>query len=283
MVDQRFIDAMQALKDLGENVAVPMKGGKMYTMVKDRIEIFRSEFGAEFGITTQVDCSWGFDHGAAIVAQAQISDGQRIIASGWAVEFVGSTKLTDASPVEVAETSAIGRALACFGLHGGEYSSLNEMVAHDRKQNFRDDGRRGDGRGDDRNDDRRGNGHDDRRDRPDDRRDRPDPRDDRRNPRDDRDDDRRDDRRDPPNRQVAQKSQWYVPTDEGILWKEGEQETQRIISEVDGIGTTHELTRYWSDLKPTIDILKTDKDVGMDLIAEIKAAFATRHNMLGAR
>lgn len=255
-MDQRFVDAMQALKDLGEDVSVPMKGGKSYVMVKDRIEIFRQFFGAEYGINTTVDYKYGFPDGAPVVAAAFISDGSgNVVASGWAVEFVGSSDANDASPVEVAETSAIGRALACFGLHGGEYSSLNEMEAHQRKQDFR--------RGDDRRepyrvpDNARGNG-------------------------DIRRDDRgRDDRRDG-RVEWEQKSQWYVPTDPKEIWDDRVDVSGKIADQVEGIGTTHELTRYWSDLKPTIDILKEEKD-GMGIIAEIKAAFATRHNMLGAK
>ena len=34
--------------------------------------------------------------------------------------------------LENCETSAIGRALAAFGLHGGEYSSVNELEAQER-------------------------------------------------------------------------------------------------------------------------------------------------------
>jgi len=235
MSAEHFSNAMQALQEIADHVAVPMKGGKHYTMVKDRVEIFRREFGDDYGINTKVDYQWGFDQGAPVVANAVIADrGGRVVASGWAVEYVGSTKLTDASPVEVAETSAIGRALACFGLHGGEYASLNEMEAHQRKDDFR---------------------HNDV----------------------------------APPKQVERQSerqrpvsQWYVPTEHEATWLKPEEECRRITHEIDGINTTHELGRYWSELKPAMDIIRNDVE-GQDIIAEIKAAFATRHNYLGSQ
>jgi hypothetical protein len=240
MPNERLIAAMTAMQGMP---TVQVKGGGHYTMVKDRIEVFRQEFGSEFGIETKVDYEQGFGDGAPVVASAQIiDDNNRVIASGWAVEFVGSTQITDASPVEVAETSAIGRALACFGLHGGEYASLNEMQAAERKQNFR-----------------QGNGNMPRDNGPEQRR--PDP---------------------ALQRQVERNriSEFYVPTDHDAVWLQPEVESNKIIDEIERIGTVHELGRYWSDLKPAIDIFKTDQ-LGLDLIAEIKAAFATRHSSLG--
>lgn len=111
------------------------KGGKKYSMVKDRVEVFRETFGSEYGIVTDVDYSMGFEFGSIIVGKAHIIDRQNnVLASGTAMEIVGSNEVTKTSAVEAVETSAIGRALACFGLHGGEYASDFEMVAVDRKQ-----------------------------------------------------------------------------------------------------------------------------------------------------
>lgn len=254
MTNKKFIDAMQALHELGEQVAVPMKGGKSYVMVKDRIEIFRQHFGDEYGIDTNVIFNEGFDSGAPVLAKASIRHVQSaaVVASGWAVEFVGSTKLTDASPVEVAETSAIGRALACFGLHGGEYASLNEMETHERKAEFRG------GKNPAANyaaptAPKQGNGG----------------------------------RQLDPGlaRQVERnrdQSDWYVPTDHDAFWLQPELEVEKIVNEIEGISTTHELGKYWSDLKPFVEVIKKDP-VGQDVIAEIKAAFATRHNTVGAQ
>jgi len=241
MSSESFNNAMGALQEIADHVAVPMKGGKHYTMVKDRIEIFRREFGDEFGIITELDYREGFSQGAPIIAHATIShrDGF-VVATGWAVEYVGSTKLTDASPVEVAETSAIGRALACFGLHGGEYASLNEIEAHVRKEDFRQEAPP------------------------------PNPFKHELPP------------RNQPRTERQPSGQWYVPSDHDALWIKPEAECNNIINQIEEIGTTHELGHYWSDLKPILAIWKTDP-AGKDIIAEIKAAFATRNNALGGQ
>jgi hypothetical protein len=263
MPNERLSHAMEQMRTMP---SVMVRGGKQYTMVKDRIEIFRQEFGDEYGIETTVDYSKGFADGAPVVAHTTIIDpNNRVIASGWAIEFVGSTDITDGSPVEVAETSAIGRALACFGLHGGEYASLNEMESAERKQEFRRDGR---------NDGRNGRGDNGRNDQ-------------RRQPEaDERSMVNR--RNSDPGlaRQVAmnepQTMGFYVPTDHDAVWLQPEVESNRIIEQIESIGSVHELGRYWSELKPAIDIFK-GQQLGLDLIAEIKAAFATRNNFLGGQ
>ena len=240
MADQRFTDVMQALKELGDEVAVPMKGGKFYTMVKDRIEIFRREFGAEFGIDTNVDFREGFGQGAAVVANAKITaTDNTIVASGWAVEFVGSTKLTTASPVEVAETSAIGRALACFGLHGGEYASLDEMSAHQRKDEFRGDKNYAPSQVV----------------RPIHQKPEPEFRQD--------------------NGPATGNGGIYVPSDHDAMWLQPEAEVDKILEQIEEIETQHELGDYWAKLKPFMKVVNKDHP---DLIAEIKAAFVERQN-----
>ena len=240
MPDQRFIDAMLALQSISDNVAVKTKGGKYYTMVKDRIEIFRREFGDEFGIVTNVDYEHGFSDGTPIVASAQILKNDRVIASGYAVEFVGSTKITEASPVEVAETSAIGRALACFGLAGGEYASLNEVEAHDRKEQYQAGAKQAQPTF------RQPNGPVPA---PVQTRDRP--------------------------YTNAEKSEFWVPTDDDSMWLQPELTLNNICAQIDQLETTQDLGHYWSDLKGFVGAIKTENP---DMLAEIKAAFATRHN-----
>jgi hypothetical protein len=113
-----------------------MLNGKVYSMVKDRVEAFRAYFGFAYGIDTSVDYTHGFTRGSMIVAVAKIIDNAtgHIIASGHAMEWVGNGDIGTTAPIEACETSAIGRALAAFGLHGGEYASANEMEAVPRKK-----------------------------------------------------------------------------------------------------------------------------------------------------
>lgn len=97
------------------------KNGKKYLDVKDRLEIFRGVFGHIYGIDTDI-----FFQAGDIVAKASIMRDQFVVASGHAMVVNGDGGF---SPVETAETKAIGRALACLGLHGGEYPSSAEMIS----------------------------------------------------------------------------------------------------------------------------------------------------------
>jgi hypothetical protein len=135
-MDERLAKAMEEIQRQKEDHGVDIHG-KLYSLVQDRIEVFRRTFGTEYGIDTKVDYSEGFGRGAVVVATAKIISASGItVASGHACEFVGSSRFTSHSPVEVAETSAIGRALASFGLHGGEYASGDEVGAAVRKEHF---------------------------------------------------------------------------------------------------------------------------------------------------
>lgn len=136
--NSRFKEAIALMEGERDKNGLVLEDGRRYSMVKSRVEVFRKLFGSEFGIRTKVDYSNGVTRGAVIVAHAEIIDeNSRVMASGHAAEFVGSNDITTTSPIEAAETSAIGRALACFGLHGGEYASGNEMQAIPRKTEAR--------------------------------------------------------------------------------------------------------------------------------------------------
>jgi hypothetical protein len=135
-MDQRLGEAMNRIQRQKQESGINIRG-KIYSMVQDRVEIFRQVFGSDYGIDTQITYPEGFDKGCVIVACAKVTNGEgQVVASGWASEIIGSSKFTTTSPIEVAETSAIGRALASFGLHGGEYASANEVQAAVRKEAY---------------------------------------------------------------------------------------------------------------------------------------------------
>lgn len=130
-MENKFIQAMDGVSALNETHGVKQKGGKQYTEVAKRVEVFRREFGGEYGIETNII----LNDGNAVIIKAEIrtADGF-VIGSGIAEEIRGSSYITKTSAVEVCETSAIGRALASLGLHGGQYASANEMVGVERKK-----------------------------------------------------------------------------------------------------------------------------------------------------
>ena len=122
---------MQEVNNLNRTEGVTQRGGKKYTMVSTRVEAFRKAFGMDYGIETEIIS----DNGQNVVAKAVIKnkDGM-IIGSGYAEEVRGTSNVNKTSAIENCETSAIGRALASIGLHGGQYASINEVEQAQQKE-----------------------------------------------------------------------------------------------------------------------------------------------------
>lgn len=106
--------------------------GKEYETVALRVQRFRESHGTDYSIITEVlhrseQC---------VVMIARILDGNgRIIATGHAEEYRTTSSINKTSALENCETSAIGRALAAFGMGGTEFASADEVAnAITRKQ-----------------------------------------------------------------------------------------------------------------------------------------------------
>jgi len=97
--------------------------GKEYYTVAERVHTFR-ETSPDLTIETEI-VRW---EGDDVVVKASISDNGKLIATGLAHEVRGSTNINKTSHVENCETSAIGRALAAFGLAGTEYATADEVA-----------------------------------------------------------------------------------------------------------------------------------------------------------
>jgi len=122
--------AMAEVNDLNRTHGVTQRGGKKYTEVFVRVEAFRKAFGTDHGINTEILT----DDGKRVVVKASITNSAgMVVGSGMAEEIRGQGNVNKTSALENAETSAIGRALASIGLHGGTYASLNEIDAVPRK------------------------------------------------------------------------------------------------------------------------------------------------------
>lgn len=128
---KKFHSAMDLVAELNKSHGVKQRGGKQYTEVAKRVEAFRMTFGGEYGIDTDVL----HNDGKTVVVKATVRDQNGfVVGSGLAEEIRGSSHITKTSAIEVCETSAIGRALASLGLHGGQYASSNEIEGVKRKE-----------------------------------------------------------------------------------------------------------------------------------------------------
>ena len=243
MTHEKFNDLIEKMHEWRNEMGVPIDG-RLYSLVKDRVELFRREFGDEYGIDTSLKWT-GFKNGDAVVASAKITGiTGNVLASGHAVTFIGDDEFSTYAPVEIAETSAIGRALACFGMHGGEYASANEIEKVDHNRSAR-------------------NSTPDHRQQKDNR------------------DNRQPVNNQPLRQQVPRENRTglYVPSDHEAMWVQPDIEQQKIMDEVDRIRNPDTLAKYYSELKPWITA--TEKD-NYPLVAEVKAAFATISKQLEA-
>ena len=97
--------------------------GKEYETVASRVKRFRAE-KPSYSIVTDIV----MHDNDKVIIKASILDNGIILATGHAEEVRKSSKINQTSAVENCETSAIGRALACFGYLGSEFASADEVV-----------------------------------------------------------------------------------------------------------------------------------------------------------
>lgn len=110
---------------------IVMIHNKAYKTVAARINEFRQAH-PEFGVHTEI---LSIDD-ATVVCRAVITDeAGRQISSGIAEESRTSSRINQTSAVENCETSAVGRALAFFGMAGTEIASADEVAGAIAQQN----------------------------------------------------------------------------------------------------------------------------------------------------
>ena len=131
MTDIDLKTVMAAVNDMNKSHGVTQRGGKKYTEVAKRIEVFRAHFGIDYGFNTEILV----DDGQRVVVRASIKHFSGfVISQGVAEEIRGSSNVNTTSALENCETSAWGRALAAIGLHGGQIASINEIETAKRNQ-----------------------------------------------------------------------------------------------------------------------------------------------------
>lgn len=127
-VENKELTVMQKMiKEINETTDKVLIDGRTYTTVAKRLEILRKHLADNVRISTKhlhVDDD-------KIIFRTKISlweDGKwKDVATGHAEEKRNATEINKKAALENAETSSIGRALANFGLSGGEFASINEV------------------------------------------------------------------------------------------------------------------------------------------------------------
>ncbi len=104
--------------------------GKEYKTVALRIQEFREKYPGHTILTELVEAN-----DTLVIVKATISWEGVVIATGYAEEVRTASKINRTSALENAETSAVGRALAFFGLGGSEIASADEVASAINQQN----------------------------------------------------------------------------------------------------------------------------------------------------
>ena len=96
--------------------------GKPYYTVVERLKMLKADFKINYSLTSELlQC----DNERVVVKATLSIDGNEY--TGLAEEIRNASKINKTSALEVAETSAFGRALSSAGYYGSEFCSANEL------------------------------------------------------------------------------------------------------------------------------------------------------------
>ena len=121
----------RCIGDLHKQKSVSQHGKDYYT-VATRHNLFMQYFNDYTEINTDIIPELCNDKRVAVKCTIKVS-GHKY--TGMALEEFGSSFINKTSALENAETSALGRALAAFGLHGSEFASADELINAKMNQN----------------------------------------------------------------------------------------------------------------------------------------------------
>ena len=110
--------------DLHKQKSVSQHGKDYYT-VATRHNLFMQYFSDRAEINTDIIPELCNDKRVAVKCTINVYGNKY---TGMALEEFGSSFINRTSALENAETSALGRALAAFGLHGSEFASADELI-----------------------------------------------------------------------------------------------------------------------------------------------------------
>lgn len=105
--------------------------GKQYLTVANRINTFRADH-PDWMIATEVVSA---DDERVVMKATIATPGGQIVSTGYAEEVRSASAINRTSALENAETSAVGRALAFYGLAGTEIASADEVANAIKQQN----------------------------------------------------------------------------------------------------------------------------------------------------
>lgn len=134
--NEKLANLINEIRNNKTDGVITFEDGKTYTKVDYRLRKAREVFGFDINIITNIISNTG--HEVVMRAEIQFYDTRlncfRTVATGTSSEARDKSVFNRFSYIEIAETSAIGRALANLGLFGNEYASANEITVAKTQQ-----------------------------------------------------------------------------------------------------------------------------------------------------
>ena len=109
--------------EVKKNTGIVSIHGKEYQTVAKRIADFRADYPQR-----TIACELIESNDERVVMKASILEGDLLISTGYAEEKRDASTINQTSALENCETSAVGRALAFFGMAGTEIASADEVA-----------------------------------------------------------------------------------------------------------------------------------------------------------
>lgn len=140
MTPNQKLEKVKELVETSRDGVIIMEDGKAYTKVSERVKRIRQVFGFDIKIVSNV---LDFEaNRVRVEAQIWIKQGEEweLVQTANAYEEKNTSVLNKTSYVEIAETSAVGRALGFLGLFGDEFASVDEVYSSINNSNSNNSG-----------------------------------------------------------------------------------------------------------------------------------------------
>jgi len=125
--NEKLVNLITLIQNNTTEGVVDYGDGKFYTRVDYRIKKAREVFGLDLRILNTIISKTAIEATVQCNIYIKNNGDWEIIQTAHAQEFSGTSYMHTTNYLEIAETSAMGRALAGLGLFGNEFASLNEM------------------------------------------------------------------------------------------------------------------------------------------------------------
>lgn len=131
---EKLSELIQEIKNNKTEGVVTLENGQTYTKVDYRLQKAREKFGFDLRIMNKIIEK--DEREVLVECSIYLREGNDwfLVQNGHAQEMRDASHMNTYNYVEIAETSAMGRALGGLGLFGNEFASINEIESSNNHQ-----------------------------------------------------------------------------------------------------------------------------------------------------